>query len=79
MYFAAIMSITNAMSSGALAVTLSGANPTPQKSAQTIIPHMNDYAFIRNELGYASAMSVVLLVFTLLFSKVANMLFGNKD
>ena len=79
MYFAAIMSITNAMSSGALAVTLSGANPTPQKSAQTIIPHLYDYAFIRYELGYASAMSVVLLVFTLLFSKVANMLFGNKD
>ena len=79
MYFAAIMSITNAMSAGALAVTLSGANPTPQKAAQTIIPHMNDYAFIRNELGYASAMSVVLLVFTLLFSKVANMMFGSKD
>jgi multiple sugar transport system permease protein len=40
---------------------------------------MNDYAFIRNELGYASAMSVVLLLFVLLFSKVASMLFGNKD
>ena len=79
MYFAAIMSITNAMSAGTLAVTLSGSNPTPQKSAQTILVHMNDYAFIRNELGYASAMSVVLLLFTLLFSKVAGMLFGNKD
>ena len=79
MYFAAIMSITNAMSAGTLAVTLSGSNPTPQKSAQTILAHMNDYAFIRNELGYASAMSVVLLLFVLLFSKVASLLFGDKD
>lgn len=79
MYFAAIMSITNAMSSGVLAVTLSGSNPTPQKSAQTILAHMNDYAFIRNELGYASAMSVVLLLFVLLFSRIASMLFGDKD
>ena len=79
MYFAAIMSITNAMSAGGLAVSLSGSNPTPQKSAQTILVHMNDYAFIRNELGYASAMSVVLLLFVLLFSKVASMLFGDKD
>lgn len=78
MYFAAIMSITGAMSAGNYAVSLSGSNPTPQKSAQTIIPHMNDYAFIRNELGYASAMSVVLLLFVLLFSKIANILFGNK-
>lgn len=79
MYFAAIMSITNAMSAGTLAVSLSGAYITPQKSAQTILVHMNDYAFYRNELGYASAMSVVLLLFVLIFSKVANMLFGNKD
>ncbi len=79
MYFAAIMSITNAMSAGTLAITLSGSNPTPQKSAQTILAHMNDYAFIRNELGYASAMSVVLLLFVLLFSKIANLLFGNRD
>jgi len=79
MLFSAIMSITNAMSSGLLAVSLSGSNPTPQNSAQTILAHMNDYAFIRNELGYASALSVALLLFTLLFSKVANGLFGEKD
>ena len=79
MFFSAIMSITNAMSAGLLAVTLSGSNPTPQMSAQTILAHMNDYAFIRNELGYASALSIVLLLFTLLFSKVAGALFGDKD
>lgn len=79
MFFSAIMSITNAMSSGLLAVDLSGSNPTPQNSAQTILAHMNDYAFIRNELGYASALSVVLLLFTLLFAKVAGALFSDKD
>lgn len=79
MYFSAIMSITNAISAGTLAVDLSGSNPTPKNSAQTILAHMNDYAFIRNELGYASAMSVVLLLFVLLFSKLANVLFAEKD
>lgn len=79
MFFSAIMSITGAMSAGALAVDLSGSNPTPQNSAQTILAHMNDYAFIRNELGYASAMSVVLLLFILIFSKIASKLFAEKD
>lgn len=79
MFFSAIMSITGAMSSGTLAVDLSGSNPTPQNSAQTILPHMNDYAFIRNELGYASALSVVLLLFVLVFSKIASKLFAEKD
>ena len=79
MYFSAIISITNAINTGTLAVDLSGSNPTPQNSAQTILAHMNDYAFIRNELGYASAMSVVLLLFVLLFSKIASALFAEKD
>lgn len=79
MFFSAIMSITGAMSAGTLAVDLSGSNPTPQNSAQTILAHMNDYAFIRNELGYASAMSVVLLLFVLVFSKIASKLFAEKD
>ncbi len=79
MFFSAIMSITNAMTAGTLAVDLSGSNPTPQNSAQTILAHMNDYAFIRNELGYASAMSVVLLLFVLVFSRVASALFAEKD
>lgn len=79
MYFGAIMAITNSINTGTLAVDLSGSNPTPQNSAQTILAHMNDYAFIRNELGYASAMSVVLLLFVLLFSKLANKLFAEKD
>ncbi len=79
MFFSAIMSITSAMSAGTLAVDLSGSNPTPQNSAQTILAHMNDYAFIRNELGYASAMSVVLLLFVLIFSRIASKLFAEKD
>lgn len=79
MFFSAIMSITGAMSAGTLAVDLSGSNPTPQNSAQTILAHMNDYAFIRNELGYASAMSVVLLLFVLIFSRIAGKLFAEKD
>jgi multiple sugar transport system permease protein len=36
---------------------------------------MDDYGFIRYEMGYAAAISVVLLIFVWLISKVANKLF----
>ncbi|MDP3130553.1 MAG: sugar ABC transporter permease, partial [Bacillota bacterium] len=40
--------------------------------------HMNDYGFARFEMGYASAISVVLLVVVLLFNRVATRLFGER-
>lgn len=38
--------------------------PSPNYAAHTIVAHLYDYAFIRFEMGYASAISVVLFVFT---------------
>jgi len=79
MLFGAVMAIVGSFNTGYIGVALSGANPTPQYSGQLIINHIEDYGFIRYEMGYAAAISVLLLLIILLFNKVAYMLFGEKD
>jgi multiple sugar transport system permease protein len=79
MLFGAVMAIVGAFNSGQIGVALSGANPTPQYSGQLIINHIEDYGFLRYEMGYAAAISVILLLVILGFSKVAYTLFGEKE
>jgi multiple sugar transport system permease protein len=78
MLFGAVMSIVGTFQAGAIGVTLSGANPTPQYAGQLIVNHIEDYGFLRYEMGYAAAVSVVLLIMVLFFSRVANRLFGSE-
>lgn len=75
MLFGAVMAIVNAFNTGYISTALSGVNPTPDYGAQLITNHIDDYGFIRYEMGYAAAISVVLLIFVWLISKVANKLF----
>jgi len=77
MLFGAVMAIVTTFQAGAIGVALSGANPTPQYSGQLIVNHIEDYGFLRYEMGYAAAVSVVLLLMVLFFSQVANRLFGS--
>jgi len=79
MLFGAVMAIVGAFNTGYIGVALSGANPTPQYSGQLIINHIEDYGFLRYEMGYAAAISVVLLIMIVFFSKIAYTLFGEKD
>ena len=79
MLFGAVMSIVNAFNTGWIGVQLSGSNPTPEYSGSLITNHIDDYGFIRYEMGYAAAISVVLLIFVALFSKVAHRLFGERE
>ncbi len=79
MLFGAVMAIVNAFNTGWIGVALSGSNPTPQYSASVITNHIDDYGFQRYEMGYASAISVVLLVMVFLISRIANRLFIEKD
>lgn len=78
MMFGAVMAIVATFQAGAIGVTLSGANPTPQYAGQLIVNHIEDYGFLRYEMGYAAAVSVVLLLMVLLFARVANRLFGSE-
>ncbi len=79
MFFGAIMAIVGTFNAGAIGVTLSGGNPTPQYAGQLIVNHIEDYGFLRYEMGYAAAVSVVLLLMVLLFTRVASRLFGSQS
>ncbi len=79
MLFGAVMAIVATFTNGYIGVALSGSNPTPQYAAQLITNHIDDYGFIRYEMGYAAALSVVLLIIIYVFSKVAYKLFLDKD
>ncbi len=79
MLFAAVMAIVNAFNTGWIGPALSGTNPTPGYSGNLILNHIEDYAFSRYEMGYAAAISVVLLIMIAFFSKVAGRLFTEKE
>jgi len=78
MLFGAVMAIVSAFNTGWIGVALSGSNPTPQNAAQLLINHIEDYGFQRYEMGYAAAVSVVLLGIIAGFSKLAYGLFSEK-
>ena len=79
MMFSAVMAIVNAFNTGWIGPALAGSNPTPDYSGNLILNHIEDYAFSRYEMGYAAAISVVLLLMIAFFSKVAGKLFTEKD
>ncbi len=79
MLFGAVMAIVGTFQAGAIGVTLSGSNPTPQYAGQLIVNHIEDYGFLRYEMGYAAAVSVVLLLMVWFFARLANRLFLSKD
>lgn len=79
MMFGAVMAIVNTFQSSGVGVALSGANPTPGYAGQLIVTHIEDYGFLRYEMGYATAISVILLIGIYAMSKGAQKLFGNAD
>ncbi len=78
MLFAAVMAVVNAFQNGTVSALLTG-NPSPGYAAQLIVNHIEDYGFLRYEMGYAAAVSVVLLLIVQIFSKAANRLLTDKD
>jgi multiple sugar transport system permease protein len=60
--FGAVMQISGAFSVGDITQALSGGFNSVQYSTLTIINHMTDYGTVRYEMGYASAISVILFI-----------------
>jgi len=79
MLFGAVMSLVATFNAGAIGAQLSGQNPTPQNAGQLIVTHLEDYGFIRYDMGYAAAIAVMLLLLVYMFSRVAFKLFGDHD
>ena len=79
MLFGAVMAVVGTFQVGAIGVQLSGANPTPQYAGQLMVNHIEDFGFIRYLMGYASAVSVILLIMIYAISKVTWSLLGERD
>ncbi len=63
--FGAVTSISGAFATGAVSSALTG-NPSTEYSTHTILLHISDYGHTRYEMGYASALSVVLFAMMLI-------------
>ncbi len=79
MLFGAVMAIVTTFSTGKVGVDLTGVNPTPQYAGSTMVTHIEDYGFLQYDMGYAAAVSVILLLIIYLVSRVATKLFGEKE
>ncbi len=76
--FGAINTITGSFAVFDIAVNVAGM-PSPNYSAHTIVAHLYDYAFIRFQMGYASAVAVVLFLITFILGKVVMKALSSKD
>lgn len=79
MLFGAVMSVVSTFQAGAIGVQLSGTNPTPGYAGQLMVNHIEDYGFIRYEMGYAATVSVALLLIIYTFSVMAKKIFDEKE
>lgn len=66
--FGAVMAIVNSFAVFGVAVQVAGL-PSPLYAGHTIVAHLYDYGFIRFEMGYASAIAVVLFIATFVLSR----------
>lgn len=78
MLFSAVMTIVSSIKAGSISSGLTGMHITPQYAGHVINNHIYDYAFLRYEWGYASALSVVLLLASYGMMKLSYKLFGTK-
>lgn len=78
MLFSAVMAIVGTLKAGAISTQLTGLTITPDYAGHLITNHIDDYAYLRYEWGYASSLSVVLLVMSYGLMKLSYKLFGSK-
>ena len=66
--FGAITAVTNSFGVFDVAVSVSGL-PSPNYAGHTVVAHLYDYAFIRFQMGYASAIATILFLLTFVLGK----------
>jgi len=76
--FNAIMSTVAALNVHEVAIAIGG-NPSPGNVALTVVGHMQDYAFTRFELGYASAIAFILFLMNFLLGQLFMRIFRSDD
>lgn len=76
--FGAINTIVGAFSIYDVPVSLAG-SPGPDNATLTIVGHINDYAFVRMDLGYATAVTMVLFVITFTLGRIMFKVLDSSD
>lgn len=76
--FGAITAVTSSFGVFDIAVSVVGF-PSPNYAGHTIVAHLYDYAFVRFQMGYASAVATVLFVITYVFGRVIMRALSSKD
>ena len=76
--FGAITSIVGSFGVFDIAVSVAGM-PSPNYAGHTIVAHLYDYAFIRFQMGYASAVAVVLFIMTFTLGRIVMKLLSSTD
>lgn len=76
--FGAINAIVYSFGVFDIAVALAGM-PSPNYAAHTIVAHLYDFAFIRFDMGYASAVATILFFITFILGRVSMKIFATKD
>ncbi len=76
--FGAVNTISNSFGVFSVISSFAG-HPTPNYVAHTMVAHLQDYAFTRFEMGYASAIAVVLFAITFAASKLCMWMLTDKD
>jgi len=78
MLFSAVMAIVGTLKAGEISSLLTGMTVTPNYAGHLISNHIEDYAFLRYEWGYASALSVFLLLLGYGLMRLSYALFRTK-
>jgi len=76
--FGAVNTVVSSFGVFDIAVSLVGM-PSPNYAAHTIVAHLFDKAFIRFEMGYASAIAMFLFFFTFVISRILMRLLSSDD
>ncbi len=74
----AVFTISGSFACGAVNAALTG-NPSTDYSTHTIVLHMDDYAFVRFEMGYACAIAIVLFAMMLIYWWVVNKVLARRS
>ena len=78
MLFAAVMQIVSSFTAGAVVQSLAGFPSTDYK-AHTMMSHAYDYGWIRFEMGYASAICLVVFAAMYVCSRIIGRILGEKE
>jgi multiple sugar transport system permease protein len=76
--FGAVMQVVGALQVFSVSVELAGM-PSPLYAGHTVLTHLHDYAFIRFEMGYATAIAVFLFTMMIGLNRLIFKWLGNKE